>query len=72
MVKIKRSFPAPSSLEIEAKKSSGKYDKPDVIKQLREDFYDKCYICELKDLQDPEVEYLLPHENIKVICVFKN
>ncbi len=65
MVKIKRSFPAPPSLEIEAKKVSGKYDKPDVIKRLREDFYDKCYICELKDLQDPEVEHLLPHENGK-------
>lgn len=65
MVKVERTFPAPTSLEIEAKKASGKYDKPDVIKQLRENFHDKCYICEIKNLQDPEVEHLLPHENGK-------
>lgn len=65
MVKVERTFPAPASLEIESKKASGKYDKPDVIKQLRENFKDKCYICEIKDLQDPEVEHLLPHENGK-------
>ena len=65
MVKVERTFPAPTSLEIEAKKASGKYDKPDVIKQLRENCHDKCYICEIKNLQDPEVEHLLPHENGK-------
>lgn len=65
MVKVERTFPAPASLEIESKKSSGKYDKPDVIDQLKENFNDKCYICEIKNLQDPEVEHLLPHENGK-------
>ena len=40
MVKVERTFPAPTSLEIEAKKASGKYDKPDVIKQLRENYHD--------------------------------
>ena len=65
MVKVERTFPAPASLKTESKKTTGKYDKPDVIKQLRENFNDKCYICEIKDLQDPEVEHLLPHENGK-------
>ena len=65
MVKIERSFPAPESLAIEAKKKSGKYDKPDVIVRLIKDFSNKCYICELKELQDPVVEHLLPHENGK-------
>lgn len=65
MVKVERSFPAPASLAIESTKLSGKYDKPDVVEQLRKDFHDKCYICEIKDLQDPEVEHLLPHENGK-------
>lgn len=50
MVKIERSFPAPASLAIESAKLSGKYDKPDVVEQLRKDFHDKCYICEMKDL----------------------
>lgn len=65
MVKVERTFPAPASLEMEAKKASGRYDKSDVIEQLRKDFHDKCYICEIKDLQDPEVEHLLPHVNGK-------
>ncbi len=65
MVKVERTFPAPASLEIESKKKSGNYDKPDVIKQLREVFNDKCYICEINNLQDPEIEHLLPHKNGK-------
>lgn len=65
MVKIERTFPAPVSLKAEAKKVSGKYDKPDVVKQLREDAHDKCYICEMKGLQDPVVEHLLPHKDGK-------
>lgn len=52
---------APASLETEAQKKSGDYQ--DVIERLREDFHNKCYICELKNLQDPEVEHLLPHKN---------
>ncbi len=65
MVKVERSFPAPESLAEEAGKASGKYDKPDVIERLREDFHNKCYICEMKGLQDPNVEHLLPHKNGK-------
>lgn len=62
MVKIERSFPAPDSLAEEAKKVNGKYDKPDVIERLKKDFHNKCYICEMKELQDPNVEHLLPHK----------
>ncbi len=48
MVKVERSFPAPESLAEEAKKENGrgKYDKPDVIERLKNDFHNKCYICE--------------------------
>ena len=48
MVKIERSFPAPESLAKEAKKATGKYDRPDVIERLKRDFHNKCYICEMK------------------------
>lgn len=65
MTKIERSFPAPASLAIEAQKAYGKYDKPDVINQLRKDAHDKCYICGMKGLQDPVVEHLLPHKDGK-------
>lgn len=63
MVKIERSYPAPESLAVEALKKNGSYREKDVIDRLKEDFHDKCYICELKGLQDPEVEHLLPHKN---------
>lgn len=65
MVKIDRSFPAPESLEIEAKKASGSYEKEDVVSRLKKDFHNKCYICEIDKLQDPQVEHLLPHKNGK-------
>lgn len=48
-------------LALEAQKANGSYSKPDVVKQLKEDFHNKCYICELSDLQDAQVEHLLPH-----------
>lgn len=65
MVKVERSFPAPESLAVEAEKDSGNYSGADVIERLRKDFNNKCYICEMKELQDPEVEHLLPHKNGK-------
>ena len=55
MVKVERTFPAPASLEMESKKKNGSYEKKDVIEQLKTDFHNKCYICEMKKLQDPEV-----------------
>lgn len=67
MVKVVRSFPAPKSLVEEAKKVNGKYDKSDVIERLKRDFHNKCYICEMKELQDPNVEHLLPHKNGKYL-----
>ncbi len=67
MVKIKRSFPAPSSLAEEAKRN-GKYDREDVIKRLQKDFHNKCYICEMKELQDPE-KYLSFHLNDNEVAV---
>lgn len=63
MVLVERSYPAPKSLAAEALKKGGSYSKPDVVERLRRDFHDKCYICELKGLQDPEIEHLLPHAN---------
>lgn len=67
MVKVERSQPAPESLEIEKKKESGSYKLKDVVERLQKDFNDTCYICELKGLQDPEVEHLLPHHNGRYI-----
>lgn len=67
MVKIDRNPTPPPSLAIEKRKANGEYNKPDVIQQLKEDSHDKCYICELKGLSDPEVEHLKPHQGRKKI-----
>lgn len=50
-------------IDIEAQKINGSYREADVIKWLSEDFHEKCYICEMKGISDPQVEYLLPHKN---------
>ena len=62
MIKVERSFPAPKSLAIEEAKKDGKYNLADVTEQLRKDFHNKCYICEIKPVADPEVEHRLPHK----------
>lgn len=66
MVKIERTPTPPASLAIECKKVHVSYASEDVISQLKKDFHSKCYLCELKDLTDIEVEHLLPHYNRKI------
>nr|WP_329752118.1 hypothetical protein [Clostridium sp. CM74B_53] len=67
MVKVQRSYPAPESLEIEAQKPNGSYSCDDVVERLKDDFHNKCYICEIDQLQDPQIEHLLPHMNGKYV-----
>lgn len=56
MVKCERTFPPPPSLE---KRTS--YNESDTIQQLKSIFNNKCYICEMQELQDGIVEHLIPH-----------
>lgn len=58
MVKINRTPTPPASL---ARKSGACYREDDVVTQLRNDFNDKCYLCERDEIQSPEVEHLQPH-----------
>lgn len=62
MIKVERTFPAPKSLSKKCK-----YDEEDVVKQLKHDFYEKCYICGIKPVQDPQIEHFLPHKNGRYI-----
>ena len=66
MVKVERSPNAPASLAVESQKACGDYKQPDVVLQLEKDFRGKCYLCETKDLTDPEVEHLVPHHGRKL------
>lgn len=63
MVKIERTHVAPVSLATEKAKQSGTYRGDDVVEQLRQDFYGKCYLCEIDQLQSVEVEHLKAHHN---------
>ena len=67
MVKIERTPTPPKSLEEERKKAHGSYREFDVMEQLRHDFHGKCYLCELGDVTDVQVEHLLPHHNRTII-----
>ncbi len=67
MIRVERSPIPPASLAVEANKINGSYRQPDVIKQLADDFHEKCYICEIKPVQDPQVEHRLPHHNRTIL-----
>lgn len=57
MVKCERTYPAPESL---GKRKS--YNEPDVTSELKKIFNNKCYICELPNLQDGLVEHRVSHK----------
>lgn len=57
MFNVTRYGPTPASLL----KNNG-YSNEDVVTQLRKIFYDKCYICEIKDPTSINVEHFHPHK----------
>lgn len=78
MYNVDRSFPEPQSLKTEKLKVSGKYNSEDVLERLMEDFFNKCYLCEEKEISGINVEHLKPHksdvdkkfqwENLFLVC----
>lgn len=78
MYNVYRSFPEPQSLKTEKLKVSGKYNSEDVLERLVEDFFNKCYLCEKKEISGINVEHLKPHkgdidkkfqwENLFLVC----
>lgn len=61
MIKLTRSMPAPEELEFEKNKASGKYNIPSVVERLKNDFHNKCYLCESKS-ETFNIEHLVSHE----------
>jgi len=57
MFNIVRKYPAPLSLA-----SKVRYDSDDVLLDLKEIFFNKCYLCESKDPQSVNVEHFDPHQ----------
>jgi len=64
MLYFEKSQPAPECLEEEKKKKSGDYKCGKVISRLKEDFKNKCYICELIPTSI-NVEHFRPHKKNK-------
>jgi len=67
MVNYTKTQPAPTSLAREKVKKSGKYNEEDVLEQLKNDFHNKCYICEDKGPSSINVEHFQPHYNGKLL-----
>jgi len=67
MVRIKRSYPEPDVLKDEREKDNGDYRKAEILEKLRGDFFDKCYICESKELTSINVEHLASHRGDKTL-----
>jgi len=55
MVYFKKSQPSP--------KITNSYNTSEVIERLKEDFHNKCYICEEKEPQGIDVEHFIAHQN---------
>lgn len=62
MVYLKKSQPPPDCLEIEKAKASGDYKCENVLERIKDDFKNKCYICEYKEPTTINVEHFRPHE----------
>ncbi|RDB06400.1 hypothetical protein [Runella aurantiaca] len=62
MINFVKTDEAPACLAIEkAKPKSENYRCKDVVKQVSDDFFDKCYLCEDKHVKDINVEHFEPH-----------
>ena len=62
MIYLPKSSHAPASLAVESAKPNGDYRGEDVLLLLREDFKNKCYLCETKEPHDINVEHFIPHK----------
>ena len=65
MIKIERKETEKAKLAVEAlkvaKEKGSSYNTEEVNNALAELFYNKCYICENKDITSCQIEHLIPH-----------
>lgn len=63
MINVTKAEIAPLCLLEEKSKPNGTYRKEEVRNQLIVDFYGKCYICEMDDITEIEIEHFIPHQS---------
>jgi uncharacterized protein (TIGR02646 family) len=61
MIYLEKSQPSPLCLAQEKIKASGSYNCGDVLERLKNDFKNKCYICEVKEPHSINIEHFKPH-----------
>lgn len=62
MIYLPKSQPAPLCLSTEKAKASGTYNCKEVLEKLKDDFKNKCYICENKEPHSINTEHFKPHK----------
>ena len=62
MVFFPKSNNEPLCLSLEKAKKSGTYNCQGVAEALKNDFHNKCYICETKEPQSINIEHFIPHK----------
>ncbi len=62
MINIKKSQPAPLCLSDEKEKANGDYKCGHVLKRLKDDFHNKCYICEEREPSSINTEHFKPQK----------
>lgn len=67
MVFFEKSQPAPACLETEKAKANGDYKTGETLIRIKDDFKNKCYICEYKEPESINVEHFIPHEGDKTL-----
>lgn len=65
MVHFEKSMPAPDCLEVERAKENGTYNCGQVLERIKDDFKNKCYICEYKEPESINIEHFIPHQGDK-------
>lgn len=63
MIYFEKILPGPRCLEVEKSKNNGNYKCGDVLQRLKDEFHNKCYICEQKRPTTINVEHFIPHNN---------
>ena len=62
MIYIEKSQPAPKCLETKKNKTNGDYKCGNVLERIKNDFNNKCYICEYKEPETINIEHFRPHK----------
>jgi len=62
MISIIKSQPAPECKKKKKQKTNGNYKCGEVVERIKEDFGNKCYICEYKEPPTINVEHFVPHK----------